>query len=1535
MVIVVSIPLILTLLLSDKQIQNYVVDKAADAASQFLGTKVEIGTIMYEIPASLAIDGVYIEDLDKDTLANIEHLSARIGIKPLFNNHIAIRGINIDGLFFHLKTDSTGVTNLQFIIDALSDTTQTQPTTLTFEAPDINLRNSRFKFDNTSIEARADSLFDAAHIDIRDIEVNTTLHYASADSVNIRLDKLACTEKSGIAISDIDMHYILCKKGMSIEDFKVDMKNSRLNIPVIQFRYDSIQQMGNIKELFDNAKFTLDIKPSYFSGTDFSAFMPQLGKLRYNVNLDTRLDYSNGEFNIYSLNLTYGKYTNIDIRAKLSGIADAFVSLDSIDPGQLYLYAEVYDASTNRADVENTVSDLTGKPFKLPDTIKGLSFIKYKGSILGNIINARYVGRLTTNAGDILTNADFGFIKDSKTVALDGNVKLDDFDFAKIFGDEAGIGKLSFALNTDGIYNTKEKRLALTANGKIASFQYNDYDFNNINIDMIYNPEKAYATVEFIDDKGNGSIDLDAFFDNGAVEKNIDIELSVDSLKPGKMNLLPSLPTFEVSTDIDVDVNINKDNEYLGHVYIDSLKITNEGKTCVIDTLYIDAFKDMLENNHITIESPIINGIINGQYDLPLVVNNVSYIIANELSNIKPLSNIKKMNCNNDFDFELSINPLNKYTDLFGLSFSVYDTTHISGTYNDYFNKLELDVNSNSFKFGTNSIDSINVHIDNISDKLKVQTTGIYQTALDTTHISLSAGLFNNIVDVEYNFWNTIESDFSGTLKASAEFFQPKYPDANIETLITVHNSELTLSDSLWHMREGTVFYDEHNLIVKNIAFEGDNTWLRIDGRAKKDEWQVVGVDMNKVDLSYISKVFYMPDISLLGIATGKVIIGGALDKEPILDADVEVDGFGLNGYKIADAHGTAKFNHKNKRIELFAEVLNEKKDTSYLHGYVAPVEKEMLLDIDINELHLGFIEPYLVSFSHEMDGIASGKLYVGGPLDKIELWGDAYVHDAKLGIDYLGSTFHFADSVHIKKDKFIFKDIQITDDYGHTGMIDGLVTHKYFQNFKYRIGFSIDNVRVLNTTAKDFPDFYGTVYASGNALIEGDESSVDINVTARPEEGSYFAVPLDSYRNATDNQFITFVSKDSIKSPEAMARGRKRFMETAPTTKLNVDIAIEATPNVEARIIMDSHTGDVIRATGNGNIKVNVDQNANVKIYGKFDILEGDYNFSLQGAIRKKFEVGSNSSISFDGDPMAGIMNINAKYQTTASLADLMDAKLTESLVSNVKVNCLAKIQGTFLEPRIKFDLELPDAEDEISRRVHAIVNTEDMMLQQMVFLLLFNKFYNPQVASATTSAATSSYASSFAASTISSQLNYWISQINKNVNFGINYNDSQKDALNNYSVAVNLSTNLFNNRLILYSNVGYQRQYGNENFIGDLDVEYKLTKSGRFRLKAYNKTNDRLYHDNLYTQGLGVMFKENFDTWKNLGATYKELTRKKTPEEKAKIKETKEKQKAEKAKQKAAKKALKEDRKRRHKEYVAQQKALKAAAKAAKNEK
>ena len=52
----------------------------------------------------------------------------------------------------------------------------------------------------------------------------------------------------------------------------------------------------------------------------------------------------------------------------------------------------------------------------------------------------------------------------------------------------------------------------------------------------------------------------------------------------------------------------------------------------------------------------------------------------------------------------------------------------------------------------------------------------------------------------------------------------------------------------------------------------------------------------------------------------------------------------------------------------------------------------------------------------------------------------------------------------------------------------------------------------------------------------------------------------------------------------------------------------------------------------------------------------------------------------------------------------------------------------------------------------------------------------------------------------------------------------------------------------------------------MGDFNVEYKVSKDGRLRAKVFNKSNDYnlLDANNApYTQGVGVFYTEEFDTF------------------------------------------------------------------------
>ena len=159
---------------------------------------------------------------------------------------------------------------------------------------------------------------------------------------------------------------------------------------------------------------------------------------------------------------------------------------------------------------------------------------------------------------------------------------------------------------------------------------------------------------------------------------------------------------------------------------------------------------------------------------------------------------------------------------------------------------------------------------------------------------------------------------------------------------------------------------------------------------------------------------------------------------------------------------------------------------------------------------------------------------------------------------------------------------------------------------------------------------------------------------------------------------------------------------------------------------------------------------------------------------LRKEFKIKEGSSISFSGDPLAATIDIDGYYQLTADLAELLDdAVLSNTSRTSVPVQCLLNLSGVLTQPNVKFDIYLPNSEEELNRAVHNTINTDEMVNRQIIGLLLLGKFLNPE-SMRSSNVFTQNELYSVVSSTLSSQLNNWVSQMFDNWGFGVNFRTS-----------------------------------------------------------------------------------------------------------------------------------------------------------------
>jgi len=307
--------------------------------------------------------------------------------------------------------------------------------------------------------------------------------------------------------------------------------------------------------------------------------------------------------------------------------------------------------------------------------------------------------------------------------------------------------------------------------------------------------------------------------------------------------------------------------------------------------------------------------------------------------------------------------------------------------------------------------------------------------------------------------------------------------------------------------------------------------------------------------------------------------------------------------------------------------------------------------------------------------------------------------------------------------------------------------------------------------------------------------------------------------------------------------------------------------------LIIEPKAGDMISGTGNGSLRVEFDTYNDLKLYGTYTIDKGYYLFTLQNLIRKEFKVDQGSTLSWTGNPRSAQVNIRALYPLTASLKDLIDPSQLGNMRTSVPVNCVLKLTDNLMKPNIKFDIDLPQSDEGVKQIVRNTINTDEMMNRQILYLLVFNRFYTPDyMRTATTSNLGTNEALSFATSTLSAQLNNWISQLSKSNNLSIGFDYRQTDQLSSDVQAQILYQP--NNRWIVNGNIGYRNDILTTNtnrFISDVDFQYLLSESGKLRFKAYNHTVDRYQlRTATQSQGVGFIYKEDFVSVKDLFGYY-----------------------------------------------------------------
>jgi len=199
--ILVLLFLIIVGIIQIPAVQNKIVYSATTFVSNKTHTRVEIKHVSISFPKSVVIEGIYLEDLKKDTLAYVGNLKVNIALYDLIFNKINVTSITLEDLNLNLystKTDS--LFNYNFLITAFSNTTKQDltksktPSKWTFTIDNVNLKNIRLHYDDEFGGMNISASLDKLKLNVDKLDLQKSVYAID----NLLVEKL----KSNIQISE-------------------------------------------------------------------------------------------------------------------------------------------------------------------------------------------------------------------------------------------------------------------------------------------------------------------------------------------------------------------------------------------------------------------------------------------------------------------------------------------------------------------------------------------------------------------------------------------------------------------------------------------------------------------------------------------------------------------------------------------------------------------------------------------------------------------------------------------------------------------------------------------------------------------------------------------------------------------------------------------------------------------------------------------------------------------------------------------------------------------------------------------------------------------------------------------------------------------------------------------------------------------------------------------------------------------------------------------------------------------------------------
>ncbi len=1412
---------ILLVLLHVPAVQRVLGESVALALADKLGTKVEVGNVNLGFFNRLIADDVNIYDQQGDSMLYAARVSVKLDYLPLVQGRVEISSAQLFGLKANLyKNTALSKPNYQFALDSLASKDTTRHTPLDLHIGSLIIRRGAVKYIQRDAEWKK-GVLSPKHLIVSGLSAHVIVNHVTDTTANIQLKNLAFHEGAGLQVESLRFTLKGDKEKATLSNFCLKMPATSVELDNVSAQYRWTDGKPDLNTLYYNG----NVSQSKITISDIACLVPVLKPFDETAYLSGHFSGTTSTLTCSSINFRTGSGS---INLQAGGSADFKRKTWSVDLANLNVTQQGIDF----------VASIVGKRTAVPTQMKRLGTIHLSGKAQGYANGLSAKGKVETDAGNVR-------LKVKKNGELmEAHAATDGVDLGRIL-DSKKWGNVVADITLKGMRDN------LTVKGSVAQIEYGGNTLKNIKADGAYH----------------------------------------DGTISGNASIADRKATLNVIGDYSTHSRLYNVKAHIAHLQPDIFGLKTADHSYVLRDISISA-NNKSKDGYLDVEAPFMSLFVRGQYNPATVYASVANLVADKIST-QPLFKKQQSGKDNDFTLQANITSTEILRRMFGVDLVAESPIHISGNISSARKDLNLYVSAPEVRYGDKSFSGITLDVNTVGDSL-ITNARFRQGPHDANGPScqLWATAADNMLSTQLDYDNhSAKLPLSGKLKTLTQFLRTEQntPAAHI----TICPSEIMLGETKWDVLPAHITYRKNELTMDMLTLSHDDQHIIVNGRAAKGDQDSIVADLKGVDVAYVLDLVNFHSVDFAGKATGKAVVKSIFGK-PDVYADLNVDQFSFEQGPMGVLHAHVAYDNKEERIKIKAEADDGPQHMTYIDGYVSPKENFIDLGINAEGTSLKFMESFCGSFMDQVEAWCDGKMNVVGDLSSINLVGDVTAHGS-LHMKQLGTTYTFNNvKAHAVPDEIQLLGDSICDRefvpsrkgrtiMGHYATVEGAIHHKHLTKLSYDLDIDAHNFLGFDTHSFGENTFYGTVFATGKVDIHGKSGQTVINIDAQPEQGSIFVYNVASPDAISDKNFIHWhdvTQNGYVSSLNGNGTAREEEKDGNLSSDIRINFMINTSPLLTLKLVMDEQTGDYITLNGSGVIRANYFNKGAFDMFGNYVVEHGVYKLTIQNIIKKDFEFMPGGTISFGGDPYNAPLALQAKYTVTG--VPLSDLNIGRSFSSNnIRVDCLMDITGTPGAPKVAFSMDLPTVNSDAKQMVYSLINSQEEMNQQVLYLLSIGRFYaqrnnNQNSQEGTQQSQTSLAMQSILSGTISQQINNVLSSVvNSNKwSFGANISTGDEGFYNAEYEGL-LSGRLLNNRLLFNGQFGYRDNANTtQSFIGDFDLRYLIFPNGNLSVHVYNQANDRYFTRNsLNTQGLGIIMKKDFNNfWDLFGIKRKE---------------------------------------------------------------